>query len=260
MRCEKGTDLMRFRLRHFLATLALFTGMMAHHPASAQIELGQTGLTLTLTPTASTDYTFRGVSQTRNRPAIQGLIDIQHTSGFYVGAFASNVSFKGLDARQEVDMLGGYRFTSGGLALDGGFVWYNYPGYSSRTGGGLDMSFFEFAGKVSYEIAPVKVLGSFYYSPDFQLDARNAYYVEGGVEVKMPLDVTLAGRYGYQWIDRNVNYGLPDFGNWSVALSRSFYGALVTVGYYDTDVKKRECGGGQKICDARAMVSLSYTF
>ena len=122
------------------------------------------------------------------------------------------------------------------------------------------MSFFEFAGKVSYEIAPVKVLGSFYYSPDFQLDARNAYYVEGGVEVKMPLDVTLAGRYGYQWIDRNVNYGLPDFGNWSVALSRTFYGALVTVGYYDTNLSKTDCFAGTKLCEARAMVTLSRAF
>lgn len=41
----------------------------------------------------TSDYLFRGVSQTHGRPAIQGGIDYLHGSGFYVGAWASSITW-----------------------------------------------------------------------------------------------------------------------------------------------------------------------
>ncbi|MFT8245800.1 TorF family putative porin [Roseomonas sp. BN140053] len=245
-------------LQRSLAAIACALGIAVAQPAAAQIEIPG-GLTLTLTPSVSSDYLFRGVSQTRNRGAVQATVDLQHETGFYIGAFVSNVAFQATDARQEVDILGGYRFKVDALSVDLGAVGYVYPGYSAPAGG-FELSYFEVAAKLSYEFERVKLLGSAFYSPNFQLESRNAVYVEGGVEVKLPLDLTLAGRAGYQWIDRNERYGLPNFANWNVTLSRDFFGFLVTVGYFDTNVSKRECGGGQKICDARAMVIVSHTF
>lgn len=250
---------MRRFLQRSIAGLALIVGIAATQPAAA-IEFEGTGLTLSLVPTVSTDYLFRGVSQTRNRPAVQGSVELSHESGFYIGAFASNVAFLGTNARQEVDLSGGYRFEVGGASLDLGGIWYTYPGYDKPTGG-YELNYFEFAAKGSYQIEPVKLLGAFYYSPEFQLESRNAFYVEGGVEVSLPYDFTLAGRAGYQWIDKNDRYGLPNFANWQVTVSKEiFWGVLMTVGYYDTSVGKSDCGGGQKICDARAMFTLSRTF
>jgi uncharacterized protein (TIGR02001 family) len=71
-----------------LAGLACSAAGLPASPADA-FELGDAGLTIGVTPTISSDYLFRGVSQTRNRPTVQGTIDVQHTTGFYVGAFAS---------------------------------------------------------------------------------------------------------------------------------------------------------------------------
>ncbi|WP_235925119.1 TorF family putative porin, partial [Roseomonas harenae] len=85
-----------------LAGLVCCAAALPTSPAGA-FELEGAGLTIGVTPTISSDYLFRGVSQTRNRPAVQGTIDIQHTTGFYVGAFASNVAFLGTNARQEID-------------------------------------------------------------------------------------------------------------------------------------------------------------
>ena len=85
-------------------------GALQAAPAAAQIELGQSGLTLTATPALATDYVFRGISQTRGRPAIQFTGDLAHGSGVYIGTFLSNVAFAGTDARQEIDALFGYRF------------------------------------------------------------------------------------------------------------------------------------------------------
>jgi len=38
-------------------------------------------------------YVFRGISQTNEKPALQGGFDLGHKSGFYVGTWASNISW-----------------------------------------------------------------------------------------------------------------------------------------------------------------------
>jgi uncharacterized protein (TIGR02001 family) len=254
------------RVQNTLCSLAL-VGLAcgaALRPASAgAFELEDAGLTIGVTPTISSDYLFRGVSQTRNRPAVQGTIDIQHTTGLYVGAFASNVAFLGTNARQEIDALAGWRTTVAGASLDVGGIAYTYPGYEHGPGF-YDLQYFELAAKASYEIpslpVPMKVLASFNWSPNYQAESGNGFYVEGGVEFALPYDFTLAGRAGYQWIQNNTRWGSPDFANWNVTLSYKFSDFVLTAGYYDTNLSRNECFGSQKICAARAMVFLSRTF
>lgn len=229
------------------------------NPARA-FEIEEAGLTIQVTPTLSTDYMFRGISQTRNRPAAQGTLDIEHSSGFYVGAFVSNIAFAGTDARQEVDVLAGYRFTVAGVKLDLGGVYYAYPGYD-RQPGQFRLDWFEFAARGSFELDPAKFFASAFYAPNFQAESRNALYIEGGVDLKIPFDFVLGGRVGYQWIERNERFGTPDYANWSVTLAREVaLGVTATIGYYDTNLRRSECVGGQKICDARVMFTLSRTF
>ncbi|MBP0445510.1 TorF family putative porin [Roseomonas sp. SSH11] len=245
------------------ATFAL--GLSLAGGTAGAFEIEGTGLTIGITPTISSDYLFRGVSQTQNRGAVQGTVDIQHSTGFYVGAFVSNVTFLGTNARQEIDALAGWRTTLGGVSLDLGGIAYTYPGYRNPEGSGLyDLQYYELAVKASYEIpslpVPVKVLGAFNWSPNYQLETGNGYYLEGGVEIGLPYDLTLGGRFGYQWIQNNPRWGSPDFANWNVTLSYKFSDFVLTAGYFDTDLNRRECFAGQKICDARGMVYLSRTF
>ena len=65
---------------------------------------------------AVTDYRYRGISQTRLEPALQGGADFAHKSGFYVGTWASSIKWikdAGGDADAEVDIYGGYKFAAG---------------------------------------------------------------------------------------------------------------------------------------------------
>lgn len=229
-------------------------------PAAAQTTIDSAGLTVTAMPAISSDYLFRGISQTRNRPAASLTLDVQHETGLYVGAFLSNVTFPGSNARQELDLLAGYRFELGPVALDLGGVFYTYPGYD-KPEGSYEYNYFEAIAKASYTLDQVKFVGTAAYSPDFYFESGSAFYLEGGADVDLPLDFTLAGRYGYQWIDRNPRYGAPDYANWSVAVSREVAaGFTLTVGYYDTNLSKAECFAGAKFCDARALVMLSRAF
>jgi hypothetical protein len=67
-----------------------------------------------------TDYRYRGISQTRLKPAVQGGVDFS-SGGFYLGAWASTIKWVkdgGGDADVEIDLYGGYK---GELAKDLGY-------------------------------------------------------------------------------------------------------------------------------------------
>lgn len=115
--------------------------------------------------------------------------------------------------------------------------------------------------RATREIDGHKLLATAAWSPDFFGRSGTGFYVEGGADIALPLDFTLAGRIGHQWIQRNVRFGAPDYLNWSVAISRPLMaGFTLTVGYYDTNVSRSQCGGGQTICAPRAMATLSRPF
>ena len=179
-------------MRACIAAIAISLGFLAA-PASAQVELGS-GFSATGTVTGTTDYVFRNISQTRSRPAIQGSAELSHETGLYIGTFASNVTFPGTDARQEVDLIGGYRRTIGNFTFDVGGTWYTYPGYSAQPGQ-YDLAYAEAILKLKYELEPVTFLGTAAWSPDFFGSSGNSLWLEAGVDWKTPvLDAVLSGR------------------------------------------------------------------
>lgn len=227
-------------------------------PAAAQTTIESLGLTVSGSAALLSDYTFRGISQTDTKPALQAGIDIEHETGLYVAGFGSNVDFG--DANLELDAMFGYRFSLAGIKVDLGGIYYAYPGANA---GGLDYNFFEVAAKAAYEIGPATLRVAFHWSPEFQFESGNGYYAEGGVDVKLPFEFMLGGRLGYQWIEKNDRFGLKDFANWSIVLSRELLGFTFAIGYYDTNVRKSDCPkgvGGSNVCEARAIASVSKAF
>ena len=240
--------------------LAVAACLIAPAAAIAQIRVEALGLTLTAMPAVSSDYLFRGISQTRNRLAIQGTFEAVHDSGLYAGAFISNVAFAGTDARQELDLLAGYRFEALGSGWDIGAIYYSYPGYS-RPSGGYNIDYIEGALKASKAAGAVTLVGGAYASPNFFGQSGTSLYLEGGSDVTLPLGFTASGRFGYQWIEHEPRFGTPDYATWSASISREVVaGATLAVGYYGTDISQGRCAGRQKICDDRVMVTLSRKF
>src|SRR4051812_38519191 len=78
--------------------------------------------------TLASDYDFRGITQSAGDPALQGSLDFATDSGWYVGAWASNVDFGSADVDYELDLYTGFSGTSeGGLGWDVGLIYYTYP-------------------------------------------------------------------------------------------------------------------------------------
>ncbi len=90
--------------------------------------------------TLGSEYLYRGIAQTRGKPALQGGFDYAHSSGFYAGTWGSNISWisdgtAGASSSLEVDLYGGYKGSiSGDLGFDVGVLTYVYPGTGKPTG------------------------------------------------------------------------------------------------------------------------------
>lgn len=108
--------------------LALSQGALAQTPAPAPAPES----TLAFNVGAVTEYRYRGISQTRLKPALQGGIDYSHASGLYVGFWGSTIKWikdAGGDANAELDFYGGYKTTLGDVGLDVGVLRYQYPSH-----------------------------------------------------------------------------------------------------------------------------------
>lgn len=203
----------------------------------------------------ASDYSFRGISQTDEGPAVQGSIDWSHDSGFYLGVWGSNVEFT--DASIETDIYGGYSGDINGFTYDLGGIFYWYPGSDSD----LDYNYVEAAAALGYDFGPAAVSTSLNYSPDYFASSGDSFYWAGNVDVPLtflPFETTLNGSVGHQWIEDNAAFGTPDYTDWGIGLSSNVYGFDVGVRYVDTDLDEpSECADN---CGQKVIVSISKSF
>lgn len=212
-----------------------------------------------------TDYTFRGISQTTEKPAIQGGIDYSIDTGmeglgFYLGTWASNVDFNdGNEASIEIDWYGGVSKTFGGVDVSAGFLYYTYPGAADS----LNYDFLEGTLSLGYGINDNFSVGFGYnFTGDNFGSSGTAHYVSGSAEYSVPIsgmDLTLDAAIGHQSIENNAAFGTPDYWDWrigaAVALTEN-----ISIGafYTDTDISTAECGSEN--CDARGQLALTASF
>lgn len=147
---------------------------------------------LSASVTATSDYVFRGISQTKEDPALQASLDYSHSSGWYIGAWGTNIDFGPDDpADMELDIYTGFAGeTATGLGWDVGLLHYTYPGAS-------DYNFLELYGKLSYGLFS----GGLAYSNDWANSGEDAFYVSGGVSVPFASNFTF---------NLNANYSFGD--------------------------------------------------
>lgn len=163
---------------------------------------------ITANVTVTSDYRFRGISQTLTKPALQGGFDYAHSSGFYVGNWNSNVDFgPGIPgANLEMDLYGGYKGEFKGVGYDVGAIRYYYPSTvgldTTEVYGGL--SYGPLSGKLYYTVSD----GYFgFRGAAPATDAKGTTYLDLGYTDGLPFwDLTLNARVGIVDI-KNDNAG-----------------------------------------------------
>lgn len=147
--------------------------LACHSPSQAQDLSGSVTLV--------SDYVFRGVTQTDERPALQVDLNTSWDNGFYAGAWASNVDFgSGDSSNLELDLYAGWAGSAGAIDLDLGVIAYTYPG-----GDSADQEFVELAASASHTISNLTFDVGAYYSPEFYGGIGPATYVTAGASLAL---------------------------------------------------------------------------
>ena len=123
---------MKLKSKLLIALLAVSGVAFADEPAAPEDSLSYN-------VGAVTQYRYRGISQTKGKPALQGGADFAAASGWYVGTWASTISWiadagnaatpkVSVNGPVELDLYGGYKFDLNGIAMDVGYLKYQYLG------------------------------------------------------------------------------------------------------------------------------------
>src|SRR5690606_12238501 len=101
---------------------------------AADASASQSDFTFSANVSLASQYRYRGLMQSNNKPAIQGGFDLKHASGFYVGNWNSSISWLSdadpdVSSSVEMDFYAGYkRQIWEDLSVDVGVLRYYYPG------------------------------------------------------------------------------------------------------------------------------------
>ncbi len=206
------------------------------------------------TVTVVSDYTFNGVSQTTNDPALQASLDYSADNGFYAGTWASNIDFDDTDTNIEWDAyLGKYYQLNKAIGLDIGIAYYTYHGDSVSD----TYNYPEVYSKFGYNSSLGDTELNFWYSWDyFGVDVdhyiamvAHTFEVASGHNVKVTFDrSTSADENKFPWGDGDKSYN-----HYRIEYMTSWNG-------FDFDLAVEDTSMDWDTADSRIVFSVSRTF
>jgi uncharacterized protein (TIGR02001 family) len=204
----------------FSATSAAYANQ-ASEPASPHMLTTNIGL--------FTDYTYRGISLARERGAVQGGIDYSHSSGFFLGAWGTNVEKNAFYGNTvEFDIYGGYvHKLADDLSMNVGFLSYFYPDSDrSVVNGykGASPNTTELNAAITYKYFTLKHSASVtdFFGNDFlgSGSSRGSGYTELNVNYKLPVaDLNLLVHVGRLSVR---NYYELNYTDWLLGVNKDF--------------------------------------
>ena len=213
---------------------------------------------LTANVSLTSDYRYRGISQSNLQPAIQGGFDYAHSSGFYIGNWNSSISWisdaasasgNSASAPIEMDFYAGYKYEwSKGFTADVGILQYYFP-TSGATGfttnpnttevyAAQNFTFDSVTGFLKFSYAATTIFG-------FSNSAGSNY-----TDLTVNYDtgvwgLTLNAHAGYQYVAGTAsgasvsNNSLYSYTDWKLGVTKDFgSGLTLGVAYLGTNAKK----------------------
>ena len=232
--------------------------MMVAGISVAQAEVtGNLGLT--------SDYRFRGISQSQNAPAVQGGIDYNHSSGFYVGNWNSSVSSQVYTNGSgiESDLYAGWKKDIyKGLTLDVGSYNYLYPRATTSANTGSNFDTYEGFAGLSYGPVAVKysrTLGNGYFGT---ANAKGTQYFEANVAYPVTEKISLLAHAGKTNV---ANSSTLDYNDYNFGVGYDLQGWNLAAKYYTNGDKTTAFNtantvNGQKLYRNAAVFSVAKSF
>lgn len=217
----------------------------------------------------TTDYIFRGLSQSSNNPAVSAGLDVSYGI-FYAGFWGSSIDFDDFadpatgsaPGNVEMDIYAGIKPVLGPVTFDFGILGYLYPGWDDDAPGLEEVDYLEL--KAGASIAPFTnaTLGAVvYYSPRFGALDEEAVAVEGTAGYTFHaigrFTPSISGTVGYQAIDLPSGSAFDDdYVYWNAGIGIAFDKFTLDVRYWDTDVSDKDGGNAfapENLADERVV-------
>jgi len=249
---------MKLKCTLLLSTLALSTA------AFAQTKAPEPDYTLSFNAGVVSDYRYRGISQSRLKPAAQGGLDLAHKSGFYLGAWGSTIKWiedsGSTDGNVELDLYGGYKGElAKGLAYDVGVLRYEYVGNKlGRVSNYANANTTEVYGALTAGVFTAK------YSQSVtnlfgNINSKGSKYLDLSATFDLGDGWTLTPHVGRQLVNNNAAYHYTDYSLTAAKdLGKGLTASLMVV---DTNAKVGSyTWGGKYVGKSGAVVGLKYSF
>jgi uncharacterized protein (TIGR02001 family) len=234
-------------------SLLLLTG-------AARAQAGES--TLSFNAGVVSDYRYRGISQSRLEPAVQGGFDYAQKSGLYAGAWASTIKWikdSGGDANVEVDLYGGYKGAVGDVSYDAGFLRYEYSGNKlGNVPGFANANTNEVYGGLTYGVFTAKyshAISNLFGNPN----SKNSHYLDLSAALDLGNGLTLTPHVGYQSVQNIANASYTDY---ALTLVKDIENGLTaSAAFVGTDANRNVYSFRGKYNGKDALVvGLKYTF
>ena len=217
--------------------------------------------TFTSNVTLASEYIYRGIGQTNRKPAVQGGFDYAHSSGLYLGTWASNVSWltdgnSTVSNSIEMDFYGGFKGTAGDFSYDVGLLQYFYPG----TGYGNNPNTLEGYVSAGYSFLTLKYSHSF--SDLFGwVGSKNSGYLDLTANYELIPSVNLVAHVGRQRVAGSSSDG-ASYTDWKLGVTKDFSGTVVGLSYINTNASSAWYTNafGKDLGKDRVVLSVTRTF
>ena len=249
-------------MKHALLAAALISTFAA---GSAFADEAKAATDLSFNAAVTSDYRYRGISQTRLKPALQGGADFVHNaSGIYVGAWASTIKWTndaGGDGDIEIDLYAGKRGAlSAGLGYDVGVLTYLYPSNKlASVPGFVSANTTEVYGQLSYGPALVKYSHAVTNLFGF-VDSKNSGYLDLAANLEAGNGLIVNLHAGHQ---RVAHISAASYTDWKIGVTCDFgvvTGALAYVGTNAGKVAYASPANGKFLGKSALVLTLSKTF
>jgi uncharacterized protein (TIGR02001 family) len=202
--------------------LVVLLGLIAPGPVRSQDPVSGLRVSVAI----ASDYKRHGLSQTNSEPAGRIAADFAHRSGFFVGAFVTNVEFesdrfysKGRDL--QASLYAGYLWRRADWATNVSLIQYRYPGFS------IDYDYTEIAASVSFRD---RYFFDFSRSNDYLSIQRTAYQYRAGLALPLIQDYELGLNAG---IFRSSELFGTEYSYWDIGVSRALGRFALDLRYHD---------------------------
>jgi uncharacterized protein (TIGR02001 family) len=236
---------------------AITLALMSLGASTARAEDAKPDNEVSFNAALTSDYRYRGISQSRLKPALQGGADyVNNPTGFYLGTWLSSIKWisdAGGDGNVEWDIYGGKKGEiAPGISYDVGGLYYVYPSNGLPT----NANTFELYGQLGYGPAYIK-----YSHATTNLfgtsNSKNSGYLDAGANVEIATGLVLNLHAGHQGVKHNGAFAYTDY---KIGVTKDFGFCSVALAAIYADTKAYVSPAGKNLGKTGAVLTVSKTF